>query len=121
MLNKATQKKRRAKRTRAIIRQSGKARLCVYRSLKHFYAQIILPGEKGDRIITSISTVDKEIKKNYQFSSNNMEVARQLGTLLAQRAKAAGIQQVAFDRSGNKYHGRFKKFAEAAKTAGLHI
>lgn len=120
MFNRKLQRKRRAAKTRIIIRKSGRPRVCLHRSLKHFYAQLIVPGEKGDRVLTSVSSLDAEIKKT-NLTSNNIQMAIKLGEVLAQRILALNIKEVAFDRSGHKYHGRYKAFAEAARGAGLEL
>jgi len=103
-------------KTRARIRLQGKNRLCVHRTPKHIYAQIIAPN--GSQVVTSASTLDKEIKKDIKYSGN-VEAAVAVGKALAERARKAGISQVAFDRSGFKYHGRVKALADAARENGI--
>ena len=105
---------RRARKTRARIRQQGVNRLCVFRSPRHMYAQIIAPG--GATIVASASTVEKDRRSG---ATGNVEAAGKVGQLIAERALAAGIDTVAFDRSGYAYHGRVKALAEAAREAGL--
>ena len=105
---------RRAKRTRSKINQLRMKRLCVYRTPRHIYAQII--SEHGDRIIASASTVEKDNRKN---KTGNVEAASAVGKLIAKRSIEAGIDRVAFDRSGYAYHGRVKALAEAARESGL--
>ena len=105
---------RRAKRTRSKINQLRMKRLCVYRTPRHIYAQII--SENGDRIIASASTVERENRKQ---KTGNIEAAGVVGKLIAQRSIEAGIARVAFDRSGYAYHGRVKALAEAARESGL--
>ena len=105
---------RRAKKTRSRISQLRINRLCVYRTPRHIYAQII--SEQGDQIMASASTVEKENKKN---KTGNVEAASIIGKLIAQRSIDAGIDKVAFDRSGYAYHGRVKALAEAARESGL--
>ena len=105
---------RRAKRTRSKISQLRMNRLCVYRTPRHIYAQII--SEKGDQIMASASTVEKENRKN---KTSNVEAASIIGKLIAKRSIEAGIDKVAFDRSGYAYHGRVKALAEAARESGL--
>ena len=105
---------RRAKRTRSKISQLRMNRLCVYRTPRHIYAQII--SEKGDQIMASASTVEKENRKN---KTSNVEAASTIGKLIAQSSIEAGIDKVAFDRSGYAYHGRVKALAEAARESGL--
>ncbi len=107
---------RRAKRARAKISELRVNRLCVYRSPRHIYAQIISPG--GNEVLASASTVDKSVKSD---QTGNIEAATKIGAMIAERAKAAGISKVAFDRSGYAYHGRVKALAEAAREGGLEF
>ena len=116
MIDKRTGRLRRAKRTRMKIRELGAARLTVYRSLRHIYAQLIAPD--GGRVLAQASTLDESIRVGV---TGNVDAARKVGTLIAERAKAAGCTRVAFDRSGYKYHGRVKGLAEAAREAGLEF
>lgn len=118
MLDKKLKRLRRATKTRAKIRQLGVPRLCVARSTKHLYAQIIVSGEKGDKVLASASTLDKEVKAN-GANANNVKSAVIVGNFIAKRALALGIKEVAFDRSGFKYHGCVKALAEAAREAEL--
>lgn len=117
-MSKKTARLRRAKRTRARIKLHGDNRLCVYKTLRHMYAQIITPN--GSQVITSASTLDKEIKSKIKYSGN-VEAASVVGKVIAERAKKAGITRVAFDRSGFKYHGRVKALAEAAREHGMEL
>ena len=105
---------RRARRARAKISELRVHRLCVYRSPRHIYAQIISPA--GNEVLVSASTVEKDVRSG---STGNIEAAGKIGQLIAERAKAAGIEKVAFDRSGYAYHGRVKALAEAAREGGL--
>ena len=105
---------RRAKRTRSKISELRMNRLCVYRTPRHIYAQII--SAQGDQILASASTVEKENRKN---RTSNVEAASNIGQLIAKRSIEAGIDKVAFDRSGYAYHGRVKALAEAARESGL--
>ncbi|MBQ13988.1 MAG: 50S ribosomal protein L18 [Gammaproteobacteria bacterium] len=107
---------RRAKRARAKISELRVNRLCVYRSPRHIYAQIISPG--GNEVLASASTVDKSVRSD---KTGNIEAATKIGAMIAERAKAAGISKVAFDRSGYAYHGRVKALAEAAREGGLEF
>ena len=107
---------RRAKRARAKISELRVNRLCVYRSPRHIYAQIISPT--GDVVLASASTVEKDSKG---AKNGNVEAAGKVGKLIAERAKAAGVEKVAFDRSGYAYHGRVKALAEAAREGGLQF
>ena len=118
MLDKKLKRQRRATKTRAKIRQLGIPRLCVARSVKHLYAQIIVSGEKGDKVLASASTVDKEVKAD-GANANNIKSATIVGRAIAKRALAVGIKKVAFDRSGYRYHGCVKALAEAAREAEL--
>ena len=107
---------RRARRGRQRIRTLGVPRLCVYRSPRHIYAQII--SATGDTIRASASTVEKDLRSG---TTGNVDSAKKVGSLIAERAKAAGIEKVAFDRSGYKYHGRVRALADAAREAGLEF
>lgn len=118
-MNKHAARIRRGLKTKAIIKNSSRARLVVYRSLTHIYAQIIVRGDKGDEVLVSSSTVDAEFRAN--ISGNKVEQALQVGKLLGKRAKEKSICDVAFDRSGFKYHGRIKALADGAREAGLNF
>lgn len=113
---KKTARLRRAKRARAKISELRMNRLCVYRSPKHIYAQIISPT--GDQVLASASTVEKDARSG---ASGNVDAATKVGALIAERAKAAGVETVAFDRSGYAYHGRIKALADAAREGGLQF
>ena len=106
----------RARRGRAKMLELGVHRLCVYRSPRHIYAQLISPS--GAEVLTSASTLESEIKKDLKFTGN-IEAAIVVGKRIAARAKEKGVTEVAFDRSGFKYHGRVKALAEAAREGGL--
>ncbi|MDP9147220.1 MAG: 50S ribosomal protein L18 [Acidobacteriota bacterium] len=93
-------------------------RLCVYRSLGHIYAQVI--DDRTGNTLVSASSVDGETKKNLK-SGGNIAAAKVIGKAVAERAKAAGVQKVVFDRGGYKYHGRVKALADAAREAGLQF
>ncbi len=118
-MNKYMTRKKRALKTRETIRNSRSARprLVVFRSNAHIYSQIIIPGDAGDLVLVSASTMDKELKASLQ--GNKTDQAMQVGKLLATRAKKKELSKVAFDRAGYKYHGRVKALAEAARDAGL--
>ena len=110
---------RRRVHTRVRTRLAGtpeRPRLNVYRSVAHIYAQVI--DDRGGRTIASASSVDKETKKNLK-GGGNIASAKAVGKIIAERAKAAGVTQVVFDRGGYKYHGRVKALADAAREAGL--
>ncbi len=109
---------RRARRTRAKIRELAVPRLTVHRTPRHIYAQVIAPN--GSEVIAAASTVQADVKKTLK-STGNAEAAAVVGKLIAEKAKAAGVTTVAFDRSGFKYHGRVKALADAAREAGLQF
>ena len=98
------------------IRELGVNRLCVNRTPRHIYAQII--AGNGHEVLASASTLDKSLRSD---ATGNTDAAGKVGTLIAERAKAAGIEKVAFDRSGFKYHGRIKALADAARDGGLEF
>lgn len=108
---------RRGLKTKAIIKNSARTRLVVYRSLKHIYAQIVVRSANGDKVLVTCSTNDKELKPT--LSGNKVEQASEVGKLLGKRAREASITDVAFDRNGYKYHGRVKALADGAREAGL--
>jgi large subunit ribosomal protein L18 len=116
MTDKKVSRLRRAQRSRIRMRELGAIRLCIHRTPRHMYAQII--GAEGDKVIASASTLDKELRSG---STGNVEAAKAVGKLIADRAKAAGVERVAFDRSGFRYHGRVKALADAAREAGLQF
>ena len=107
---------RRARRSRARMRTLGVNRLSVHRTPRHIYAQVIAPA--GDKVLASASTLDSSLRKG---ATSNIAAAAEVGKLVAQRAKDAGIDKVAFDRSGYKYHGRVKALADAAREGGLEF
>ncbi len=115
-MEKKERRQRRARKTRAKIRQLGANRLCVHRTPRHIYAQVISPDSAT--VIATASTISKDLKKSLK-STGNKDAAVAVGKLIAERAKAAGVEKVAFDRSGFNYHGRVKALAEAAREAGL--
>jgi len=109
---------RRARRSRSKMRELGVYRLCVYRTPRHIYAQIISPG--ADQVVACASSVEKELKGALKYTGN-VEAATRVGQVIADRAKEKGIERVAFDRSGFQYHGRVKALAEAAREGGLEF
>lgn len=115
-MDKKAARQRRARRGRLKIRELGAYRLCVHRTPRHTYAQIIAPA--ADRTLVTASTLEKEINAALH-NGGNIEAAKTVGRVIAERAKAAGVSEVAFDRSGFKYHGRVKALADAAREAGL--
>lgn len=106
----------RAKRTRMRIRDQGVYRLSVHRTPRHIYAQVIDPS--GGRTVSAASTLDSALKSELAVSGN-AEAAAAVGKAIAQKTLDAGVDQVAFDRSGFGYHGRVKALAEAARENGL--
>lgn len=118
-MNKRTERLRRARRTRAKIKQLAVPRLSVHRTAKHMYVQLINPD--GATIAAQASSLDKEVRQLIQGSSGNVATAIIIGKTIAERAKKAGITKVAFDRSGFKYHGRVKALADAAREHGLEF
>lgn len=117
-MNKKLQRLRRALRSRATIRKLEAVRLCVNRTPRHIYAQIIAPN--GATVIVSASTLDKEIRSTLSFGGN-VKAAKEVGKLVAKRALEAGVKKIAFDRSGFRYHGRVKALADSAREAGLEF
>lgn len=115
-MDKKQSRMRRAVATRRKIAELRVHRLSVHRTNTHIYASIISP--EGDRILASASTVETEVRKELAVGSN-VAAASLVGKRVAEKAKAAGIETVAFDRSGFRYHGRVKALAEAAREAGL--
>ena len=117
-IDKKEKRQRRARRTRVRISLQGVHRLCVHRTPQHIYAQIIAP--EGNRVVASASTLNKELRGALK-GTGNIAAAAAVGKEIAERAKKAGIEKVAFDRSGFKYHGRVKALADAAREAGLNV
>ncbi len=118
-MDKRASRLRRARRSRAKIRELCVPRLTVHRTPRHIYAQVIAPN--GTDVVCSASTLDKELRGSIEGSTGNVSAAAVIGRAVAERARAAGIEQVAFDRSGFQYHGRVKALAEAAREAGLQF
>jgi len=116
-MDKKTARLRRAARARAKIRELGAYRLCVHRTPQHIYAQVIAPS--GDKVVASASTLDKDLRETIPGHKGNASAAAAVGKAIAQRALTAGVDQVAFDRSGFRYHGRMKALADAARESGL--
>jgi len=109
---------RRAKTTRSHIRELGVARLSVLRSGQHIYAQVFTAD--GSKVLASASTVQTDVREGLK-NGKNSDAAARVGKLIAERARAAGVEKVAFDRSGYRYHGRIKALAEAAREGGLQF
>lgn len=117
-MNKKLSRLRRARKTRAKIHELLVPRLTIHRTPRHIYAQVI--DANNENVLASASTVQADVKKSLK-STGNVDAATAVGKLIAEKAKAAGIESVAFDRSGFRYHGRVKALAEAAREAGLSI
>jgi large subunit ribosomal protein L18 len=107
---------RRARSTRLKIRELRTIRLCINRTPRHIYAQVI--AADGSTVLAQASTLDSSLRDG---ATGNADAAKKVGALVAERAKAAGVTAVAFDRSGFKYHGRIKALADAAREAGLEF
>jgi large subunit ribosomal protein L18 len=121
MLNKKEQRLRRARQTRVRIATSGTVRLTVHRSNLHIYASIV--SGDGGKVLASASTLEKDVRAELGAAGKgaNAAAAAMIGRRIAEKAKAAGIDKVAFDRSGFAFHGRVKALAEAAREAGLQF
>jgi large subunit ribosomal protein L18 len=117
-MNKKENRLRRAQKTRARISLQGVNRLCVHRTPKHIYAQLIAPD--GGRVVASASTLDAEVKKQIKYAGN-VAAAVVVGRVIADRARKIGVSKVAFDRSGFKFHGRVKALADAARENGMEF
>lgn len=115
-MNARNDRMRRARKLRMKIREQGVNRLCVHRTPKHMYAQVT--SADGSQVLAAASTLDKNLR---QGATGNVEAAQKVGKLIAERAKDAGIESVAFDRSGYRYHGRIQALADAAREAGLQF
>jgi large subunit ribosomal protein L18 len=116
MLDKNEARLRRARQTRLKIREIGAMRLTVYRTNSHIYAQIIAAG--SEKVLATASTAEKEVRAQLK-NGGNRKAAEVVGARIAQKAKQAGIEKVAFDRGGYRYHGRVKALADAARAGGL--
>ena len=125
MLSKKDQRVRRSRQTRARIAVQRVARLTVYRSNLHIYASVI--SDDGSKVLASASTLEADVRKEVAGDSKvagrggNVSAASIVGKRIAEKAKAAGIERVAFDRAGFAYHGRIKALADAAREAGLQF
>ena len=116
MIAKNDARLRRAKQTRHKIREVGAVRLTVHRTNSHIYAQITSPS--GDKVLATASSTEKEVRAQLKHGANR-KAAELIGQRIAAKAKEKGIEKVAFDRAGYKYHGRVKALAEAARAGGL--
>jgi large subunit ribosomal protein L18 len=117
-MDKKQSRLRRARRGRAHIKTLGATRLCIHKTPRHMYAQVISP--EGSTVVASASTLDGDVRKDVK-STGCVAAATVVGKVIAERARAAGVTQVAFDRSGYKYHGRVKALADAARENGLEF
>ena len=117
-MDKKIARLRRAKSTRAHIRELGVPRLSVLRTGQHLYAQVFTAD--GSKVLAAANTTQADVGEGLK-NRNNIEAAAKVGKMIAERAKAAGIETVAFDRSGYRYHGRIKALAEAAREGGLQF
>ncbi|MFT5139249.1 MAG: large subunit ribosomal protein L18 [Lysobacterales bacterium] len=115
-MNKKIARIRRAKKARSHIKRLGIARLTVHRSGRHLYAQVI--DSEGGKVLAAASTLQKEVREGLK-GTGNRAAAKAVGKAVAEKAVAAGVKDVAFDRSGFKYHGRVKELADAAREGGL--
>ena len=116
-MEKKVSRLKRARRSRAKISELRAVRLSVHRTAQHIYAQVF---DTESKVIVSASTLQKDVAEGLK-GTGNIDAAKAVGKAIAERAKAKGITQVAFDRSGFKYHGRVKALAEAAREAGLEF
>jgi large subunit ribosomal protein L18 len=116
MIDKNLARLRRARQTRLKIREIGAVRLTVHRTNAHIYAQIT--SASGDKVLVTASTLEKDLRGQLK-NGGNRKAAELIGGRIAAKAKEKGIQQVAFDRAGYRYHGRVKALAEAARAGGL--
>ncbi len=114
--NKQQSRQRRTRKARARISAVGTTRLSVHRTPRHFYAQVI--SSNDNKILATASTVEPALRKDIK-NGGNVDAAKIVGKAIAERATKSGIEAVAFDRSGFKYHGRVAAFADAAREAGL--
>jgi len=119
MLTKKEQRIRRSRQTRARIAVQRVVRLTVFRSNLHIYASVI--SDDGSKVLATASTAEKEVREQLAGKGGNVAAASLVGKRIAEKAKAAGIEKVAFDRAGFAYHGRVKALAEAAREAGLQF
>lgn len=117
-MDKKSSRLRRARRARAKMRELEATRLCIFRTPRHIYAQVI--AADGGTVIVAASSVEKAVKGDAKYTGNT-DTAAAVGKLVAERAKEKGIETVAFDRGGFKYHGRVKALANAAREAGLQF
>lgn len=117
-MDKKQSRLRRARKPRAKIRELGVPRLSVHRTSQHMYAQIISP--EGGTVVAAASTLQKDVRGDLK-NTGNIDAAKAVGGAIAKRAVDAGVERVAFDRSGFRYHGRVKALADAARESGLQF
>ena len=117
-MDKKTSRIRRGKKARFKIRGSNAVRLCVHRTPRHIYAQVI--NDQDASVLASGSSLETDVRSKVKYTGN-VEAAKLVGKLVAERAKDKGVSKVAFDRSGFKYHGRVQALADAAREAGLEF
>ncbi len=117
-MRKKVSRLRRARKPRLKMRELGVHRLSVHRTPRHIYAQVIAP--EGGRVIASASTLQKDVRDGLS-ATGNVEAAKAVGKAIAEKAVAAGVSKLAFDRSGFRYHGRVKALADAAREGGLQF
>lgn len=117
-MDKKIARLRRAKSTRSRIRELGVPRLSVLRTGQHLYAQLF--SADGSKVLAAASTTQADVREGLK-NGKNVEAAAKVGRVIAEKAKAAGIERVAFDRSGYRYHGRVKALADAAREGGLQF
>lgn len=115
-MNKKQSRIRRSRKTRGRIAVLKANRLCIHRSSNHIYAQVLAPC--GGKVLAQASSLDKDLRSKIKHGGN-VEAAKLVGATVAERAKKAGIEKVAFDRSGFKYHGRVAALADAARAGGI--
>ena len=118
MSDKKKARLRRAGKVRGRIARLQAVRLSIHRTPRHFYAQLL--DQAGRKVLAAVSTLDPQVRKQLKYGGNS-QAAGVLGKLMAEKAKAAGVERVAFDRSGFRYHGRVKAFADAARAGGLNF
>ncbi len=119
-MNKKLSRLRRSRKTRAKILSLGIDRLSIYKTSRHIYAQILSGTPTSSKVLLTVNTLQKEVQSELKYTGNK-DAAALVGKLIAEKAKTAGIDKVAFDRSGFKYHGRVKSLADSARENGLQF
>ena len=119
MQDKKQARLRRARKTRAKIAELKVNRLVVNRTNSHIYASVI--SAEGNKVLATVSSAQADLRAQLKGNGGNVDAAKAVGTAIAEKAKAAGVTQVAFDRSGFQFHGRIKALADAAREAGLEF